>query len=349
MKAAKFYSAKDVRIEEVQAPQVQPGYVVVDIEWVGICGSDMHEYVSGPLNAVPGTILGHEFSATVSEVGEGVTNVKVGDRVACVNLDVCGECKYCKNNERNLCEKMGVDGYGLLGFTSNGAFAEQTLIAAENCIKIPDNLPLDYAALVEPGAVTLHAVNKSKLEDNGTTAIFGAGPIGLLLVIMAKAKKASQIIVVDVAEDRLEIAKKLGATATINPLKEDSVKKIKELTSNGVDVAFEAAGVQPTFSAATKCLNKNGEVMIVALYEKEVSLNLMDLTMLEAKLSNSFCYSEEFPEVIDIYSNNKDTLDLLITKKIILDDLIDEGFETNLHDKTHIKILVTPNKRNLLK
>lgn len=347
MKAAKFYNAKDFKIEEVSAPTVKPGHVVVDVEWIGICGSDIHEYVAGPLNAIPGTTMGHEFSAVVSEVGDGVTNVKVGDRVACVNLDVCGECKYCKAGQRNLCEKMGIDGYGLLGFTADGAFADKALLKAKNCIKIPDSLSLEHAAMVEPGAVTLHAVNKSRLTEGKTAAVFGAGPIGLLLVIMAKAKKASQIIVVDVAEDRLEMAKKLGATTVINPMKENAVEKIKEITDGGVDVAFEAAGVQPTFSSATKCLTKNGEVMIVALYEKDVTLSLMDLTMGESIISNSFCYSEEFPEVIDIYSSNIVDLDLLITKKIHLDDLIEEGFETNINDKTHIKILVTPKQSNL--
>ncbi|WP_411334237.1 2,3-butanediol dehydrogenase [Metabacillus indicus] len=347
MKAAKFYKAKDFRIEEVSAPAVKSGHAVVNVEWIGICGSDIHEYVAGPLNAVPGTIMGHEFSGVVAEVGEGVTNVKVGDRVACINLDVCGECKYCQAGQRNLCAKMGVNGYGLLGFTANGAFAEKVLVEAQNCIKIPDTLSLEHAAMVEPGAVTLHAVNKSRLTEGKTAAVFGAGPIGLLLVIMAKAKKASQIIVIDVAEDRLEMAKKLGATTVINPLKENAVESIKELTGGGVDVAFEAAGVQPTFSAATKCLAKNGELMIVALYEKEVSLFPLDLTMGEAMISNSFCYSEEFPEVIDIYASNIVDLDLLITKKILLDDLVEEGFETNLNDKKHIKILVTPKQSNL--
>lgn len=347
MKAAKFYRARDFRIEEVPTPEVKPGHVIVDVEWIGICGSDMHEYVAGPLNAYPETIMGHEFSGIVTEIGEGVTNVKVGDRVACENLDVCDDCKYCKSGQRHLCAQFGLNGYGLLGFSANGAFADKVLLKAECAVKIPDTLSFEHAAMVEPGAVTLHAVNKSKLVEGGTAAVFGAGPIGLLLVVMAKAKKASQIIVVDVAEDRLEMAKKLGATTVINPLNENAVDRIKELTAGGVDVAFEAAGVQPTFSSATKCLAKNGEVMIVALYEKEVTLFPMDLTMGEGTISNSFCYSEEFPEVIDIFAKNIVDLNLFITKKIHLDDLVEEGFETLIKDKSHIKILVTPKQSNL--
>ncbi|MFV0556827.1 MAG: 2,3-butanediol dehydrogenase [Lactovum sp.] len=347
MKAVKFYKAKDFRVEEVTTPEVKAGHVIIDVEWVGICGSDIHEYVAGPLNAYPEIIMGHEFSGIVSEVGEGVTNVKVGDRVACENLDVCDDCKFCKSGRRHLCEQFAINGYGLYGFSNNGAFAEKVLLKATNAIKIPDNLSMEHAAMVEPGAVCYHAVNQTQLTEGSTAAIFGAGPIGLLTIIMAKAKKASQIIVVDIAEDRLELAKKLGATTVINPINEDAVTKIKELSKGGVDVAFEVAGVQATFASATQCIGKAGEVNIVALYEKEVNLAPMTLSVNEAKISTAWCYSEEFQPVIDIYSSNIVDLDLLITKKIFLDNLVSEGFETLTTDKSHIKILVTPKKENL--
>ncbi|MBO9129476.1 2,3-butanediol dehydrogenase [Bacillus sp. 165] len=348
MKAAKFYKAKDFRIEEVPTPVVKPGHVIVDVEWIGICGSDMHEYTSGPLNCIPGTIMGHEFSAIVAEVGEGVTNVKVGDRVACVNLDTCGTCDYCKAKQPHLCSKIAVDGFGLYGFTNDGAYADKVLLKAENCIKVPDTMTMDHAALVEPASVALHAVKISKLVEGSTAVVFGAGPIGLFVSVMAKAKKASQVIVVEVAEDRLELARKLGATTVINPMKENAVEKIRELTNGGADVVFDAAGVQAVFSSATKVLAKKGELMVVAAYEKEVSFNPWELTMIEATISNSFCYvPEDFPEVIEIFKNSNIDLDLFITKNIHLDDLVEEGFETLVKDKNHIKILVTPKQSNL--
>lgn len=347
MKAVKFYKAKDFRVEDVPNPQIKAGHVVVEVEWIGICGSDIHEYVAGPINAMPNLIMGHEFSGVVAEIGEGVTNVKVGDRVACDNLDVCDECQYCQSGRRHLCEQLGINGYGIYGFTTDGAFADKVLLKASNVIKIPDHLSMEHAAMVEPGAVCYHAVDGSQLQQGGTAAIFGAGPIGLLVTVMTAAKKASQIIVVDVAEDRLALAKKLGATTVINPTNEDAVAKIKALTNGGVDVAFEVAGVQPTFTSALQCLAKNGEMKIVALYEKEVSFSPMNLSVNEAKISTAWCYSEEFRPVIDIYSRNLVDLDLFITKKIHLDDLAEEGFETLLKDKSHIKILVTPKKENI--
>lgn len=343
MKAAKFYNAKDIRIENVEEVNVKPGYVKVEVEWCGICGSDLHEYVAGPINIMGNRVMGHEYAGRIVEVGEEVENVQVGDRVAGENMLTCGKCEYCQQGRRNLC----VD-FGIQGFTADGAFAKNILVRKENVHKLPENLSFEHAALVEPASVAHHAVKSSTLKTGDTCVVFGAGPIGLFVTAIAKVKGAKQVIVVEMSEHRRKKALELGATHVINPIEEDSVKKIKELTNGiGADVAFEAAGVQPTFVAGIDSLRKTGELMIVAIYEKEVSFQPNWFVITEKKISTSFCYTDDFPKVINLFSSGKINPELLITKKINLNDILDEGFETLINDKSQCKILVTPKVENL--
>ncbi|WP_337874345.1 2,3-butanediol dehydrogenase [Exiguobacterium sp.] len=343
MKAAKFYAAKDIRIDEISEKEISLHKVKVEVEWCGICGSDLHEYVAGPLNIPGNVVLGHEYAGTVVEIGEEVRTVKVGDRVVVETLRSCGECEYCLEQRPQLCDNIGIQ-----GLTEDGGFATYAVADEKYMHVLPDHLSLEHGALVEPAAVAHHAVKNSKLKAGNSCVVFGAGPVGLLVTAMAKVKGASQIIVVEMAEERRNRAMEVGATHIINPLEVDVVSKIKELTGDkGVDVAFEAAGVQPTFVAAMEALKKGGELMIVAMYEKEVSIMLNEFIISEKSISLSFAYANNFKEVIDLFAEGKVNLETFVTKKIYLDDIKDEGFESLIHDKSQCKILVTPKKENV--
>lgn len=335
MKTAKIYGARDIRIEEAELPELKEGMVVVKVEFAGICGSDMHEFIGGtyPIRTQP--VFGHEFSGTVIKLGEGVTNAKVGDRVAVEPLIPCGTCVNCKKGFRNLCVNGG--GYG---YTLSGGFAQYAVVKQENIFHLPDQMSLELGALVEPTAVAVHAVRQSQLKLGDTAAIFGAGPIGLLLLQSVKAAGASQIFVVEVSEERRQKALELGATYAINPIDTDVTKYIKEITNGGVNVAFDAAGVQATFTSGISVVQPGGEFKVVSLWEKSVTFLPNTIVSPEIKVTGSYAYVNLFPEVIRLLANGVIDGNAVITSRIALDDIVEQGFEVLLKDRKQCKILV---------
>ncbi|MEH7377184.1 2,3-butanediol dehydrogenase [Neobacillus drentensis] len=342
MKAAKFYSTLNIQIEEIQESKIDDGLVKIAVEWAGICGSDMHEFLAGPFFATPKVTLGHEFSGTVVEVGSGVTKVLVGDRVVVEPFYSCGDCDACAEGLYNLCKKIAC-----YGFSNDGGFAEFVTVRESRIFKIPDELSFEVAALVEPTAVALHAVRKSQLKSGDCCAIFGAGPIGLLLVQVAKVIGAKEIIVVELSEERRKKALEIGATHVINPEIEKPVKAINRIVPGGVHVAFDAAGVEASFIAALASLKYTGELMIVSLWEKNVSFTPNMLVTGEKKINSSLGYRHNFQEVINLLASGKIDGNKLITSKIYIDDIVKKGFETLKNDKSQCKILVTPKENNL--
>ncbi len=336
MKAVKFYNKRDVRIEEVEVKKVKENEVKIEVEWCGICGSDLHEYLAGPMayKNIP-LIFGHEFSGRIVEIGENVSHVKMGDRVTVEPIVSCGACVNCQKGLYNLCPNR--QGYGI---SLDGAFAEYIVVKDNTVHKLPENLDYDIAALAEPTAVALHAVRQSQLKIGDTCAVFGTGPIGLLAIQAARAAGASKIIAVEVSEERRAKAMELGATHTINPVEENAVEVIQALTNGGVDVAYDAAGVEPTFLAGLASVKAGGELMIISLWEKPVTFNPNMMIVAEKKINSIMGYRHNFAEVLDLLANRTIDGEAIITKRISLDEIVDEGFETLTKDKKQCKILV---------
>jgi len=352
MKALRWHNVKDLRVEEVQEPVVQEGDVKIKIAYCGICGSDLHEYVAGPIFVPVGTphpvsgdvapvVMGHEFSGEVVEVGENIMHLAVGDRVCVEPILRCGECPSCKKGHYNTCDKLGF--VGLSG--GNGGFAEYSVVPSHMVHKIPDTMTYEQAALVEPTAVAVHAVRQSGLRLGDTVAVFGAGPIGLLVIQSAKAAGASKIIAVEVSPERQAFAKEVGADVVINPLEEDAVAHIKDLTGSlGVDVAFEVAGIQATIGMAVSATQTEGNVVNVSIWEKPANLPLNEFVLSEKRMTSIIAYRNIFPQVIDLIANGQIKAMDLVTKEIGLDDVVTEGFEALTKEKNQIKILVNPTK-----
>lgn len=338
MKAAKIFGARDIRVEEAELPLLEAGKVLVKVDYAGICGSDMHEYLAGtfPIRTQP--VLGHEFSGTVTEVGNGVTSLKPGDKVAVEPLIACGHCASCRRGMANLCTNSGGYGYSL-----SGGFAEYAVVRQENAFKLPEGMDVKLGALVEPTAVAVHAVRQSSLRLGDSAAIFGAGPIGLLLLQAVKAAGASEIFVIEVSDERREKALELGATHVLNPVEIDAVTKIKELTDGGVDVAFDAAGVQATFLSGVNAVRKGGEFKVVSLWEKPVTFSPNNFVKTEAKITGSYAYVNLFPEVIRLLARGIIDGNKVITSLIPLEDIVDKGFETLTKDRKQCKILIDMN------
>ncbi|WP_243292962.1 2,3-butanediol dehydrogenase [Bacillus sp. FJAT-47783] len=347
MKAARWYKVRDIRVEEVEEPTVEKGKVKIKVEQTGICGSDLHEYVAGPIfipveephpisNDIAPIIMGHEFSGQVVEVGEGVTKVEVGDPVVVEPILRCGQCPACKKGKYNLCEQLGF--HGLSG--GGGGFSEYTVVNEEMVHKMPEGLSFEQGALVEPAAVALHAVRMSKIKPGDKAAVFGTGPIGLLVIEALKAAGASHIYAVEVSKERLEKAKELGATAVINPMEEDPVQKLMELTDGGVDVSFEVTGVPAVLQQSIDSTSFDGETIIVSIWEKEANIRPNNIVLKERNVKGIIAYRDIFPAVMELMKQGYFPAEKLVTKRIQLDDLVEEGFETLIKEKDQVKILV---------
>ncbi|KAH7324769.1 hypothetical protein B0I35DRAFT_349553 [Stachybotrys elegans] len=351
VQAVRYHGQRDIRLESIPAPKIAPGKVIISPKFCGICGTDLHEYLGGanlipkPQRPHPITgetyplTLGHEFSGIVEEVGEGVTKVKPGDRVCVQPIIYDGECLSCQRGLVNCCDRNGF--IGLSGW--GGGLCEKTM-APESCVKLlPDNVPLEVGALIEPLAVGWHAVDISPWRDNDSVLVLGGGPIGLAVIQVLKGRGCKNIIVSEVSGRRREFALNFGAHHAIDPVSEDLVKRVKDLTNGlGADVAFDAAGVQVAVDTAFLALKARGTLVNIAVWENRAQLHMNEIVFRERSYMGVATYSlGDFEAVIDAISKGNMTPAEMITKKIKLDEVEKEGFSTLIHDKeNHVKILV---------
>ncbi|CAM5257818.1 Butanediol dehydrogenase OS=Lysinibacillus sphaericus OX=1421 GN=LS41612_08285 PE=3 SV=1 [Lysinibacillus sphaericus] len=280
--------------------------------------------------------MGHEFSGEVVEVGEGVTKVKIGDAVVVEPILSCGECAACKKGKYNICKQLGF--HGLSG--GGGGLSEYTVVDDHMVHKMPAGLSYEQGALVEPAAVALHAVRQSKLKAGDKAAVFGTGPIGLLVIEALRASGASEIYAVELSAERAAKAMELGATAVINPQDEDAVERLHALTNGGVDVAFEVTGVPVVLQQAIDSTTFEGETIIVSIWESSASIQPNNIVLSERTVKGIIAYRDIFPAVMELMTKGYFPADKLVTKRIGLDDVVTEGFEALMKEKNHIKILV---------
>lgn len=358
MKAARFYTAKDLRVDEV--PDVAPvgDEVRIKVKWCGICGSDLHEYLDGPIftpgstpqyitGATNPVTMGHEFSGQVVAVGPECTKFKVGDRVIPEPLVVCNECAPCKAGQLNVCEHLS-----FLGFVSNnGGFAEYCNFTEKLVHKMPDNMTFEQGALVEPLAVGYHSLKVGHFEPGQVAVVAGAGPIGLATIASLKALGAGKIIAVQRKSVRQEYAKNTGADIVLDPNTDDVVAKVRELTDGkGADVAFETTSSEQCFHLLRDCIKPHGFEVITSIWVQDITMNPNVLVLPEKNVVGSICYNgSDFDEVIDLVSSGRIQVPGYITKKVYLDDIVTEGFSTltGPEKKTQVKVLVTPEKELL--
>ncbi|HLR70383.1 MAG TPA: 2,3-butanediol dehydrogenase [Pseudogracilibacillus sp.] len=343
MKAAVWHGKKDIRVEEVKEKALKDNQVKVKVAWAGICGSDLHEYEEGPVfvpheakdpltNEQAPLTMGHEFAGIVEEVGKDVTAYKAGDRVT-VNPTLT----YGNKPE----ELDPYDGFSFIGLHGDGGFTTYANVPEDNVYLLPETLTLQDGALAEPTAVAVEAVKKGKLQFGDKVAVFGAGPIGLLTAVTAKAAGASEIIVLDLSEARLEKAKELGATHVINSGEGDPVEAIKEIVPGGVDVSFEVAGVAPTFKQSIDATKGLGTMVIVSIFAQPIEWNPLQLTNTGVNIVSTIAYTPtSFQQTVDLMGTGQLKPQGVITDHIQLDDIVEKGFDALGADKSQAKILV---------
>ncbi|MFB8190643.1 2,3-butanediol dehydrogenase [Microbacterium sp. NPDC055988] len=311
MKAALFHAKEDLRIEEVPEPTPGPGQVKLRNAYAGICGSDLHVYYSPEAagldlehpHPVTGAtlpqILGHEFSGTVVELGEGVSDIAVGDRVAVWPIYYCGECPACRRGMFNACQTIGFHGLS----SDGGGMAEFTTVDATKLHVLPENVDLRMGALVEPMSVAWHAVSRSGVEAGGTALIAGAGPIGIGVWFALRARGVERVLVSEPSAERRAIIAALGATV-VDPVNEDLAATVATLTDGeGVEVAFDAAGVGAAVSSSLANLVPGGRVVVVAIHERTMDFLPTQLVMAETEIAGALAYlPEDFDAVIEAMS-----------------------------------------------
>ncbi|GAB7364051.1 hypothetical protein MBLNU230_g4606t1 [Neophaeotheca triangularis] len=357
MRAARYYGKEDIRIEDnVPAAPVRAGQVKIAPAFVGICGTDLHEFVAGPTFApttphpvtketIPITV-GHEFSGTITQLGaESPSHLKVGQKVAVKPNIYCGVCGACRTGVENACHNGGF--VGLSG--GGGGMSEEVVMPADAIFPLPDNVDLDIAALVEPLSVAWHAVDSSPLAQtpDAQVLVLGGGPIGLAVVQVLLARGAGRVIMSEVAAKRQQFARQFGAHHVLDPSTYDLVATSRALCGgeNGPDIVFDCAGVPVSLETACKAVKSRGTVMNVAIWEKPVPFDPNWLVFKEAKYQAVLGYNrEDFQGVIDALGNGSLKPEKMITSRIALDNLVEHGIWALIKEKDkHVKILVDMN------
>jgi len=335
---------KPVVVETVTVESPRRGEVMVQIKACGVCHSD-YSATNGTIPLPPPLVLGHEAAGVIAEVGEGVTDLAVGDTVVVSWVAICGKCRYCVMGRPALCDNgqraalslpdgtrriKDKDGKELHHFAGVAVMAEYATLPRENVIKIDADIPLDKAALVGCAVMTGvgAALNTAKVEAGSSVAVFGAGGIGLNVIQGAAIAGARMIIAVDMADKKLELAQQFGATHVVNPASDgDAVQKIMALTGGGADYAFEAIGLPATIQQAYNCVRKGGTAVVVGVAKAAdtVTLGAFMMPFQEKVLTGSMYGSArpsiDFPRLLGLYKTHRLKLDELVTATYSIDDI----------------------------
>lgn len=294
MKAAVLYGNEDIHYDDYETPKVKPGAVKVKVVATGICGSDVPRVLDNGAHFYP-IVLGHEFSGDVVEVGEGVTSLKIGDRVSGAPLLPCMKCEDCQHGNFSLCNF-----YSFIGSREQGSFAEYVVIPEQNAVKFDSSISYEQGAMFEPSAVALHGVLQADYKAGGYVAVLGGGTIGIFTMQWAKIFGSKKVVVFDVNNDRLELAKRLGADETINTLDKDFMEKAKDITADrGYDYVFEAAGVTDTMYMAFELASNKAQVCFIGTPTRDLVFTPKmweNMNRKEFNLTGSWMsYSAPFP------------------------------------------------------
>ncbi|MCI8623986.1 MAG: NAD(P)-dependent alcohol dehydrogenase [Provencibacterium sp.] len=336
MKVAVMTGIGKIDYETRPIPQPKAGEVLVKLEYVGICGSDLHYYESGRIGGFivePPFVLGHEPGGTVVEVGEGVTHLKAGDRVALEPGKTCGHCEFCRTGRYNLCPDV-------IFFATppvDGVFSEYVAHEAGLCFKLPENVSTMEGALIEPLAVGFHAARQGGAEAGQTAVVTGAGCIGLVSMMALKAMGVSRVYVSDVMEKRLEKALELGADGVVNARKEDTVEAVNRLTGGaGCDLVIETAGAEITTRQAI-AMTKKGATIVLVGYSATGELTLPVSTALDKELTfkTVFRYRHIYPMAIEAVAQGKVNLKGIVTNFFDFNDL-QNAMDQSVSDKANI-------------
>ena len=333
--AAFYRGDKTFTVEKRSVPAPGPGEVAVRVAYCGICGTDMHVF-HGNMDARVGfeRVIGHEMSGTVTTLGDGVTNVRPGQKVVVRPLDHCGDCPACRAGHNHICHKLK-----FLGLDTDGAMQEIWTVPAHTLHVLPDDIAMDHAALIEPVAVACHDVRLSGLKPGEDVVVIGGGPIGMLVAMVAR-DAGGKVVLSEVNPNRLAIAEKLGFD-TVNPAETDLKDAINARTGDkGADVVFEVSGSQPGVDAMTAVAATRARIVMVAIHAKKPQIDLFQFFWRELQLIGARVYEpEDYEKAIEIITSGGVDADTVITDVAPLAD-IQAAFEALDRSPTALKSLI---------
>lgn len=352
MKAARYYDQKVIRIEDIPEPELKPGTVAIDVAWCGICGTDLHEYLEGPIFVPPKgkphpisgeeapVTLGHEFSGTITALGEGVTGLEVGQDVVVEPYIVGEDVDTGEGSNYQLSENMNFIGLG-----GRGGGLSEKIVVEQRWVHPVGDIPLDEAALIEPLSVGHHAFVRSGAGEGDVAIVGGAGPIGLLTAGVLKASGLT-VYISELSEARKEMARTTGvADEVFDPREVDVAEKVRELTDGkGADVGFECSSVPVVLDMLIDAVKPGGVIVNVSIWGRKPEVDMPNLVLKEIDLRGTIGYSNDHPATIKLVQEGKLDLSKFITARIKLDELVDKGFDQLINNnEKHVKILVNPN------
>jgi L-iditol 2-dehydrogenase len=297
MRALVFRGVRDIRYEDVPKPECPSNGALVKVKAVGVCGSDVHGYLGITGRRLPPLIMGHEIAGVVEVIDGPGEGLQVGDRVAVFPYAHCGQCVYCRDDKINAC--LDKRFFGVL--STNGGMAEFVGVPRHVLFPLPKDATFAQGALVEPLSVAARTVAKIGGDSEGSTAIIGAGPIGLFCLVLMRAQGRRNIGVIDLSEPRLDLARDLGAEWTWNPRQGALSQLLEEITQGrGVATVIEAVGVEATLNQAIQLVIHGGKLVIVGMLERRIPVDMHALVSREIRVESSFLYGRvEFQGVLD--------------------------------------------------
>jgi (R,R)-butanediol dehydrogenase/meso-butanediol dehydrogenase/diacetyl reductase len=352
MKAVRYYGQRDIRVEDVTAPnRMADDQVLIEPLVVGICGTDLHEYIAGPIvtpnprhvytGATLPQILGHEFSARVLETGKSVTNVKAGDRVSIQPLISPRDDYYGRRGLFHLSESCGCVGLSW----DWGGMGEKAIVNDYNVFNVPDSVSDVQAAMIEPAAVAVYGVDRGRVAPGSTVLVSGVGPIGALVLLAVQAAGASVILVSEPNAFRRKLARELCPNAIIlDPKTEDVAAAGRDVTEDGVgvDVALECVGAEASLNTCVNAVRRQGVVVQVGLHIKPASVDAMLWALKDITVEATWCYpTTVWPRIASMIATGNFPVEKIVTKTIAAEQVVADGFESLLNPAgTEMKILV---------
>lgn len=344
MKALLLTAPSKLEFTDMPNPVPADDEVLLRIRACGICGSDIHGWDGSTGRRRPPLIMGHEASGEIVAVGPKVDRWRKGDRVTFDSTISCGKCHYCRSGQVNLCDNRRVVGVAPAEYRQHGAFAEHVAVPARILYPLPDQLSFTQAAMIEPVSIAIHAIQRTKILPTDTAVVVGAGMIGLFVIQALRWAGAKQIVAVDLAENRLALAKELGATHTLKSDACDVPAEIAKLTEGrGADLAYEVVGVSPTLNLAIATLRRGGSIVLVGNLAPKTDFPLQAVVTREITLFGSCSSAGEYPLCLELIAKGAIRVEPMISAVAPLSDGVEWFEKLSAKDGSkYMKVILTP-------
>ncbi len=345
MKALVLEEYSKLVYRDVEKPVIKNSDdILIKVKAASVCGSDVHGLDGSTGRRKPPVVMGHEASGEIADIGSGVKRYKKGDRVIFNSTLFCGACDFCLHGNVNLCDERKVFGVSCDEYKIDGAYAEYIVVPERIVYPIPGDLSYQKAALIEPLSVGFHAVRMGELGINDSVLVIGAGTIGSFVIQSLKLKGAGRIIVADIDDEKLELAKLMGADYIINSGKKDFVEEALKISPDGIDIVFDIVGKESVTVKSLDLLKKNGKVVMVGLFDANISFPIQKITTWQYKIIGSYISGDEYPACLALVESEKINLDPFINNYVPLSEAPDWFERLHKRESGLNKVIFNPEK-----